>query len=232
VAAIRRMTQDSALAVLEQMSPSLDSLSLNFAMASRGVRFHVLDVGCGDGIATAAALARGAHVVAIDPDADRLNALLAKIPSEHWQRLRLQLGELPGLDFKGARFSALHCARVLHRLGPAELRLSLRKFHRWLYPEGKLFLSAFSPAGDFWRGLRPEYLRRMVAQENWPGFLRDPSRFVPEAGETCLLHLLDESVLRRELREAGFVIEEIGNEPLPWNPEHMCCSVIARPGQS
>lgn len=226
MAATRRTTSDPALApaVLEEMSPSLDSLSLNFAIASRGSRFHVLDIGCGDGIATAAALARGAHVVAVDPDAEHLDMLLSKIPSEHWQRLRVQLGELPGLEFKSTHFSALHCSRVLHLLGPGELRLSLHKFHRWLFPEGRLFLSTFSPAGEFWRGLRPEYLRRLVAHDKWPGLLRDAS------GTT--LHLLDESVLRRELREAGFVIEEIGNDPLPWNPEHSCCSVVARPAQS
>jgi SAM-dependent methyltransferase len=126
-------------------TPGLDELSLKFAIFTRTARFDALDVGCGDGIATAAALARGGHVMAVDPDQAALHQLLARVPPEQYRRLKVKIGRLPGLDFKFARFSAVHAARVLDLLDPAARSESLRKFFRWLYPQGRLFVSVLAP---------------------------------------------------------------------------------------
>jgi SAM-dependent methyltransferase len=125
----------------DQMSPSLDDLSIRFAAFTRTAKCDALDIGCGDGIATAAALTRGGHVMAVDPDQGALHQLLARVPPEQYRRLKVRIGRLPGLDFKFARFSAIHAARVLHLLEPEARQQSLRKFFRWLYPSGKLFIS-------------------------------------------------------------------------------------------
>ncbi len=130
----------------DHMSPGLDDLSIRFAAFTRTAKCDALDIGCGDGIATAAALARGGHVMAVDPDQGALHQLLARVPPEQYRRLKVRIGRLPSLDFKFARFSAIHAARVLHLLEPEELQQSLRKFFRWLYPTGKLFIS--TPIGS------------------------------------------------------------------------------------
>ena len=50
-----------------EMSPTLYPLSLQFAIEMRAATRQALDIGCGDGVATAAALARGGRVLAVDP---------------------------------------------------------------------------------------------------------------------------------------------------------------------
>src|SRR6185436_19400623 len=135
------------------------------------------------------------------------------------------------MDFKFARFSAVHASRVLHLLAPDDLQHTLRKFFRWLYPNGKLFVSVFNPLGPFWRSLRADYSRRMMLGEPWPGYIESLSAAMPEcSGATTAMHLLDESVLTRELKAAGFLMEEMSSYLLPWDTEQLCTGVVAKCG--
>lgn len=215
----------------EQMSPSLDDLSIRFAAYTRNAKGFALDLGCGDGIATAAALVRGGRVVAVDPDEDALHHLLARVPSERYRRLKVQVGSLPEIDFKFSRFSAVHAARMLHLLEPSAFQRSLRKFFRWLYPSGKLFISTLTSAGHYWTFAERDIVRRRMARETWPGYIADVRRLSPAwPGECTSIHLIDEPILRRELQQAGFEIEHLGSYALPWDSEQMCCAVVARCG--
>ena len=188
----------------EQMSPALDALSLQFAIWMRSAPGFGIDVGCGDGIATAAALARGGHVMALDKDQGALDQVLRRIPAEQYPRLKLRTARLEEIDFKFTHFSGVHASRVLHFLDRPALQVSFRKFFRWLYPEGKLFISAFAAADSSGR------LRRSNAYGG--------------------VHLLDEFILRRELAAAGFVIEKLTSSALAWDAEHVCANVIAHCG--
>lgn len=208
---------------IERMSPALDHLSLKFAIHMRSSRLDGLDVGCGEGIATIAALARGGHVMAVDRDPAVLHRLLARVPSEQYRRLKVREASLPQLDFKFAHFSAVHASRVLHFLPPDALRSTLRKFFRWLYPEGKLFVSVLNPRGTFWRGMRAGYSRRTMFGESWPGYIE-------WTGTQSAVHLLDENILEREMHVAGFAVEELSSYSLPWDAQQLCTSVIARCG--
>jgi polyketide synthase PksJ len=215
----------------EQMSPALDELSLKFALWTRATRGDGLDIGCGDGLATMAALARGGHVIAVDPDQAALHRLVARVPSDQYRRLKVRQGSLPDLDFKCAHVSAVHAARVLHILEPAAMQESLQKIFRWIYPAGKLFVSVLAPSGSFWQPLRAELARRQMCREQWPGYIENIDRVFPRwPGASTSVHLLDEPVLRRELAAAGFLIEAISHYPLPWDSEQICCAVIARCG--
>jgi 2-polyprenyl-3-methyl-5-hydroxy-6-metoxy-1,4-benzoquinol methylase len=133
--------------VLDPKSSSLDSLSLQFVIWAQANPSVALDIGCGEGIATRAILARGGHVVAVDPDAEVLHRLIEHIPLEQCPRLTVRLGQLPQIDFKRANFGAIHAPRILQLLDLEDARLSLRKFYRWLYPAGKLFVSTPNPRG-------------------------------------------------------------------------------------
>jgi SAM-dependent methyltransferase len=213
---------------LEQMSPALDDLSLKFAIYTRTAKFDALDIGCGEGIAAAAALTRGGHVMAVDPDQAALHQLLARVPPEQYRRLKVRVGSLPTLDFKFARFSAVHAARVFHLIEPEVFRESLRKFFRWLYPAGKLFLSALAPSGAYWAFAQTDFKRRRMTREQWPGYIADLQRLSPAwRGDVESVHLLDQAVIQRELEAAGFVIEYLKCYPLPWDNDQNCCAVIA-----
>ena len=213
----------------ERMSPALDDLSMRFALFARTSNGDVLDIGCGDGIAATAALTRGARVYAVDPDQACLHHLLARVPPVHAQRLRVRIGSLPGVNFKFPRFSAVHASRVLHLLDPLALQRSLQKFFHWLYPDGKLFLSTLSPAGEYWAFAESELIQKKLAQDPWPGYVADVRRLRPHwDGASDAVHLLDEPILRRELEAVGFEIEHIDSYPLPWDVDQMCCAVVAR----
>lgn len=184
------------------MRPALDALSMKFVIWAQEAGSTSLDVGCGDGAATLALLARGGHVVALDPDASVLHRLVERAPAEQCQRLRVRLGELPTADFKVAHFTAIHGARVLHLLDPVALEQSLRKFYRWLSPQGRLFLSALTPAGA----------RQLPAR----------------TGPAPRMYPLEEKTLRREISAAGFFVEEASTYLPPWEGSQECCGVIAR----
>jgi SAM-dependent methyltransferase len=213
----------------DRMSPVLDDLSMRFVLHARMTQGDMLDIGCGDGIGTAAALTRGARLYAVDPDQAALQHLLARVPPVHAPRLKLRIGSLPGVNFKFPRFSAVHAARVLHLLDPLSLQRSLQKFFHWLYPNGKLFLSALTSAGEYWSFAESEIVQRKLMEDPWPGYIADVRRLRPHWDGACdSILLLDEPVLRRELEAAGFEIEYSKSYPLPWDADQMCCGIVAR----
>jgi SAM-dependent methyltransferase len=214
---------------LDGMSPALDELSLQFAIHTRASVRESLDVGCGEGLATVAALARGGRVVAVDPEPRSLQRLMTRVPAAQHPRLRAQAGRLPDIDFKNANFTAVHAARVLHHLDGAAVERSFRKFFRWLYPQGRLFLSALTPLGDGWKPFHAEFIRKSAAGARWPGYIDDASRyFAPcDRGPTAV-HLFNERILRHELEAVGFTIKKASYYPLPWDSEQICCAIIAR----
>jgi ubiquinone/menaquinone biosynthesis C-methylase UbiE len=219
---------DLRLSAVSAMSPALDDLSLKFAMWAGQCGKTCLDVGCGSGLVAAAALARGGRVVAADPDPALIQQLLARVPVQQYARLTVRTAGLPNLDFKDSGFAAVHVARVLHLLDGPALQASLGKFFRWLYPNGKLFVSALTPLGSFWQRFHPEFLRRTASGAEWPGYIEDLSQFHATGARSVACHLLDESVLGREMQTAGFQVETTLRYSLPWEPEQICCSMIAR----
>jgi ubiquinone/menaquinone biosynthesis C-methylase UbiE len=213
---------------LNAMSPALDELSLKFAMWAGQSGKTCVDIGCGSGLASAAALARGGRVVAVDPDPSMIQELRARVPVQQYARLDVRTAGLPELEFKESGFAAVHVARVLHLMDGPDIQVSFAKFFRWLYPHGKLFVSALTPLGSCWQLFHPEYLRRVTTGAAWPGYMADLSQFHVTAEQGVSCHLLDENVLGREMQTAGFVIETTLRYSLPWEPEQICCGMIAR----
>lgn len=180
-------------------SPGLDRLSLQFVIWAQAARSKSLDIGCGDGVAALALLARGGHVVTVDPDVATLHRLVASVSLEQCRRLQVRLGKIPQIDFKLANFAAIHASRVLHRLELEDARLSLRKFSRWLYPKGKLFVSTLTPQGA-------------------------AGRLQPGHGSP-----MDELTLRREVAEVGMIVEQSFTYVPPWSGAECCAVIAQCP---
>jgi SAM-dependent methyltransferase len=213
----------------DRMSPALDDLTMQFALFARTAPGDVLDIGAGDGIGTAAAITRGARVYAVDPDHAALQRLLTRVPPVHAPNLRLRVASLPTVNFKPPCFSAIHIARVFHLLDPPALQESLQKFFKWLLPDGKLFLSTLTSAGDYWQFTETEIFRKKLELDPWPGYFENIRRLRPSwDGSSDSVHLLDEPILRRELEAAGFELEYVHAYPLPWDSDQMSCAVVAR----
>jgi SAM-dependent methyltransferase len=200
------------------LSPSLDPLTHRFAVWAGRQGGACADIGCGAGIATAAALIRGARVVAIDPDTSSFEPLLAQLPVQQRARVRVVGGRLPNLHFDAAGLTSIHAARVFHLLEGGEIRQSLQQFRDWLRKDGKLFISVLTPDGEHWADFRQEYARRCAKNDVWPG-----------AADSRRPHLLDQHVLQRELTRAGFSVDEVLEFPLAWDAAQICCGVVATP---
>ena len=213
---------------INRASPALDGLSLKFAMWAGRVTAPCLDVGCGSGVATRAALARGAHVIAVDPDLSMLHQLLTHLPVNQFGRISANSARLEELDLAAGELAAVHISRVLHFLDGDAVQRGFSDISRWLQPEGKLFLSALTPAGSYWKGFNAEFSRRARLGDRWPGYIDDVSRYdlASQPGTTC--HLLSEAVLMRELRAVGFEIEELVTYSLAWDVAQSCCGIVAR----
>jgi hypothetical protein len=101
---------------------------------------------------------------------------------------------------------------VLHFLLAAEIRATLKKMHRWLRPEGRLYLVVDTPYSGFWFRNAPEYEKRKAAGEEWPGLIEDIAPYHPSGqcppGMLPYLNPMDPDILVRECEGAGFEVEE------------------------
>ncbi|MFE0729509.1 amino acid adenylation domain-containing protein [Streptomyces antibioticus] len=174
---------------------------------------EALDLGCAYGVASIAALERGARVVALDMEQKHLDILGQRVNDEARQRLSLRQGMLPDVDFEAGRFTAVHASRVMHFLAPDDFRLTLRKMYDWLRPGGKVFLSSDSPYFGYWASKAADYEARRDVGDPWPGYIDDVAAHFKAAhvvGGPPLINAIDPEVFRRECEAAGFVVERAG----------------------
>jgi SAM-dependent methyltransferase len=102
-------------------------------------RTRVLDVGCGPGTVTGAALARGAAVTAVDADLDMMELVARRHPAA-----QVRLGVLPELPFADEEFDAVVAGFVINHTGdPAA---ALDELYRLLRPGGSIALTCWHPA--------------------------------------------------------------------------------------
>ncbi|MCG1041033.1 methyltransferase domain-containing protein, partial [Mycetohabitans sp. B8] len=143
---------------------------VEFAATAAG---DVMDMGCAYGVATLAALERGARVWAVDIDERHLSILSEQVGPALKARLVTHCGALPSMDIAEGQFAAIHAARVLHFLDPDAFRESLCKMARWLAPGGKLFVTCDSPYFPHWSARVAEYEQLAAGGHAWPGYIAD-----------------------------------------------------------
>ncbi len=191
-------------------SNQLNALSQMFVDFCGQSSRPALDIGAAYGVASLAALAKGARVIANDLDAGHLEELASVAGSE--PRLQLLPGRFPDFDLPPASLSAVHASNVLHFLTGDELTLGATKIAQWLAPGGKLFVHAGTPYQQPFSLFIPQYEQRVAAGESWPGYVSDTREVsthrrlgqIPRS-----IHLLDAQVLRRVFEDAGLTMEKV-----------------------
>jgi ubiquinone biosynthesis O-methyltransferase len=124
---------------------------------------HVLDVGCGDGMLSAAAAARGAHVTGMDTSLEMLEAARRRASSQGVV-IQFEHGDVGALPFRDASFDVVLAVTVLCFVGDAAA--ALREIARVLVPGGRLVLGDLG-RWNLWAGRR--YLRGLLGSQTWRG---------------------------------------------------------------
>ncbi|GGK78471.1 SAM-dependent methyltransferase [Sphaerisporangium melleum] len=107
---------------------------LDAARVESGTR--VLDVGCGPGGVSAAALARGAHVTAADAEPEMVAATARRLPE-----VRVHHAILPVLPFADGEFDAVVGNLVINHVG--EPPAAVRELRRVVRPGGRVALTSW-----------------------------------------------------------------------------------------
>jgi hypothetical protein len=204
------------------MTSSLDRFSQDFADFSVRAPGPALDIGAAYGIATVAALARGARVIANDIDGRHLEILSRGVPTELRHNLSLKTGDFPdALDFTPGSLGAVLVCRVMHFFDGPTIERSAEKLFGWLTPGGKVFVIAETPYLRNFSSFIPTYEARKQAGDPWPGFVDDVKKIAPERGKSLppKMHFLDPEVLARAFSKVGFVIEKASTFARPEFPE-------------
>jgi SAM-dependent methyltransferase len=193
------------------MLEALDDFARGFVDAASRAPGESLDIGCAYGVATLAALDRGARVCACDMEPRHLEVLAARVPADQKPRLRAVVGTLPEVRFSPGAFDAILASRVIHFLAGDDLRAALAAMFGWLAPGGRLFLVADTPYMPGWNDIAPSYEAAKAAGEAWPGFIPDFARYRrnnTDAGTgPAFLNTLDPDILARECARAGFAVD-------------------------
>lgn len=120
-------------------------------LSRRMLGAKLLDVGCGTGVVSIAAMNLGFNVTGVDHTPEMLAVAKQKAGSGH---ATFQVAEIDALPFPDASFDVITCQRMLHHV--PELKPALAETARVLRPGGFFYISDY--CGD------PNPLKRTLAQ--------------------------------------------------------------------
>ena len=191
-------------------STVLNEIGELFVAHCRQTQGTVLDIGSGLGVATIAALETGASVIANDADSGQLRDIAQRSgPLAH--RLHLLPGRFPyKIKLEANSLDAVHASSVFHFLTGRQLEIGARSLHYWLKPGGKVFALAATPYFGPFSSFAATYEQRLSQGDHWPGWV-DNTRTITDhrlmAQVPKSIHLLDDKILTRVFRDAGFAVD-------------------------
>lgn len=195
------------------MTMHLDSYSQEFVEYAAQVKGPVLEVGAAYGIATLAALARGAQIICNDICAQHLmivkqQAFLKKLDPAN---LTILPGDFPQtVEFPANYLQSILMCRVLHLFDGPAIERSLQKAYTFLKPGGKLFIIAETPYLRFLTSFIPEYEKNVKQNVQWPGLVTDIKKYFNDPMFPKMANFMDPDILSRSLKNQGFNIDKMG----------------------
>jgi len=180
----------------------LDEYGKAFVKLARTSTKPVADLGVAFGFTTKEILKTGATVFANDLSEEQLKELQNSLTDEERQRCILRPGSALELEFLAGSLGGILALRWFHYLTGPEIRTLLEKFHAWLEPGGRVFITCGTPYSGRSKSFIPEYEARKAAGEEWPGFT---AKRIQDVGDRDreFYHKLDPDVLSRELTRRG-----------------------------
>lgn len=206
------------------MTTRLDPFSHKFVEFAGKAPGPSLEIGSAYGIATLPILKNGYPVIANDLSLHHLRILKKRAPKKFRKNLTLLPGRFPD-DIKLAKNSvgSILACRIVHFLDGPTIRRGLKKMYSWLKPGGKIFIVGETAYVGTLKNFIPKYEKKIKQGATWPGHVHDCHKLVPDLKDIIpdFFHALDVSMLRRELRRAGFVVEKAARFGRPYFPERI-----------
>jgi len=197
------------ITTLELAPPTQD-----FVDYAYGCTHPIVDIGCGYGLSSLAALKTGAKVIAIDLAIEHLQVLQKNVPQALKDNLSIQVASFPeAFDLPDASIDAAHASMILHFLSGEQILAGLKKIYACLRPGGKLFIANMSPYLGLFdhEKLSEEYNSRQARGETWPGYIEQIS-FAREPWKSQLppyayFFKIEDAV--KMISQAGFEVEKV-----------------------
>lgn len=195
------------------MTTKLDEYSQAFVNYAAQQSDWTLEIGAAYGVATLAALQKGAKVIANDLYKIHLDVLQARCPEKLLPNLKLLACDINNATFAPQSIDAVLACRVLHFMAGETLIKTLNKIYMALKPDGKFFVIVDTPFMGWWQQCIAVFNERKVQQVRWPGVFQPASDFCSEATAKAVLpplvHWFDQETITLEMQNIGFNIEKI-----------------------
>ena len=169
---------------------------------------YVLEVGCAYGIKASQIVQTGVFLVANDIDSRHLKIMkdifdqLAQTCPD-FNNARYIAGNFATLSEEqigNKKYDAILCESVLHFMSPEELRKTLNIFNKSLNRDGKIYITIASP---YIQPFKETFEINKASGIEWPGIFKDPEGVSP-----IVYNIIDEDILVRELKDAGFKVSK------------------------
>lgn len=195
------------------LTPSMQAV-VNLVTNKIGQQWDIiLDIGSAYGVAALALLAENKNItiIANDVGAENLLVLSKEIDKKDANRVFLNSNNFVDLQLDKNSIDCTLLSRVLHFLTPEQAEYGLKNIYDWLKPGGYLSIETASIFTKFVSNskLQKQFNNNKAAGTKWPGFF-NKNEFdslnlenLPE-----VLHVVDLSVLIKNLMSYGFEIEE------------------------
>jgi SAM-dependent methyltransferase len=176
---------------------------------------YVLEIGCAYGVKASQIVQTGVFLVANDIDPRHLNIMkecfdqLSKT-SPDFKNVRYIEGNFATVNQEqiGTRkYDAILCESVLHFMRPEEVRQTLNIFNTSLNKGGKVYITVVS---HYLQPFRETFEANKTNGMEWPGLFEDLEGISP-----VIYNVVDEEILARELKNAGFKIVTLKYIPKP-----------------
>ncbi len=194
------------------MTTQLDFYSLAFVDYASKVQAPALEIGAAYGVATLAALAKGARIICNDLSTAHLLCVQKAALAQHLDISKLYL--MPGdirsdISLPAHFLSAILICRVLHFFNGPQIESFLAKAYQWLKPGAKIFIVAETPYLGFLSSFISKYEKNVRLGLKWPGYIQNVKDYITDPHLPKMINSMDVFILKRVLLEQGFIIEKI-----------------------
>ena len=196
---------------------------IDFGAETKGL---MLEIGAGYGHIVLDVLKKGARVIAVDVSEEQLEIIKSRTAAEGLTGLDVIKAEFPEeLDLPAESVDGVLISRLFHFFSGQRIRESLKKVCSWIRPGGKVFIVSDSVYRKIFKELIPGYEKNVADGIEWPGWVDDARRFIPQDRLDpdvlpLAMNFTDPAIWRRELTLSGFEVEVSSFFRYPADPDY------------